>query len=225
MPSLSTLTTFLLIVAVFAATPGPSNLYVIAQGLRAGRRAGLAAAVGCALAAATYVAATILGLAALLASSATALSVLHYLGGAYLIFLGIRAWRAGARADTDHQPIPWSSPEHRLGNSPSHWRRALGRGFLVELSNPKVALFFLAFFPQFVHHNAGPITAQLLVLGIVFCLIGLLSDSLYALASGAIRQRAGGNRRLLGRTERASAVLYLGLGSWAIWTGSHVEAT
>lgn len=80
---------------MFAAAPGPSNLYVIAQGLRAGRRAGLAAAAGCALAAATYVAATILGLAALLASSATALSVLHYLGGAYLIFLGFRAWRAG----------------------------------------------------------------------------------------------------------------------------------
>ncbi|SHG31250.1 Threonine/homoserine/homoserine lactone efflux protein [Jatrophihabitans endophyticus] len=220
MPSLSTLTTFVLVVAAFAAVPGPSNLYVTAQGLRGGRRVALAAALGCALAAAAYAVATTFGLAALLASSAPALSALHYLGGAYLLFLGVRAWRAGGRIG-EQPPAQAASDERDIA---SRRRRAFVQGVVVELSNPKVALFFLAFFPQFVHRGSGSVTGQLVVLGAVFCVVGLLSDSIYALLAGALRQRIGSSRRLLGTSTRASGVLYLGLGGWSIWSGARVRA-
>lgn len=215
MPSVSTLSTFVVVVAAFAAVPGPSNLYVVAQGLRMGRRSALAAAVGCACGAATYVAATTVGLAALLASSATALSVLHYVGGAYLVFLGVRAWRS--------RELP---ARENTGMTATDARpaRTLARGFLVELSNPKVALFFLAFFPQFVHRSAGSVTEQLLILGVLFCVIGLLSDSTYALVFGTLRQRIAARRRLLAQSTRASSVLYLGLGAWSIWSGADTRA-
>lgn len=208
---MSTLSTFVVVVAAFAAVPGPSNLYVVAQGLRAGRRSALAAACG----AATYVAATTVGLAALLSSSATALSVLHYVGGAYLVFLGVRAWRS--RELPAHENTGTNSADARPG-------RALARGFLVELSNPKVALFFLAFFPQFVHRSAGSVTEQLLILGAVFCVIGLLSESIYALVFGTLRQRIAARPRLLAQSTRASSILYLGLGAWSIWSGADTRA-
>src|SRR5262245_40184814 len=182
MPDSATLLTFVAIAAVFAAVPGPSNLFVVSQGLRAGRRAGLAAAAGCALGALTYVAATTVGLAAVLASSAPALSVLHYVGGAYLLFLGVRLLR-------DRPALPASDVG---GSGPARAApraRFFRRGVFVELSNPKVALFFLALFPQFVDPHQGPAQAQILILGVIFCAVGLASDSLYALAGGAIRRR------------------------------------
>jgi threonine/homoserine/homoserine lactone efflux protein len=206
MPTITTLATFVLLVAVFAAVPGPSNLYVVAQGLRAGPRPALAGALGCALGAMTYVAATTLGLAAVLASSAATLSVLHYVGGAYLILLGIRAWRGGGH------PARACSSEREGAAA-----RSLRQGFLVELSNPKVALFFLALFPQFVHRDQG---AALLVLGVTFSVVGLLSDSLYALASSTFRARVVTSHRLATRTGRISGMTYLGLGAWAIWSGA-----
>src|SRR5262249_14969008 len=136
MPDSATLLTFVAIAAVFAAVPGPSNLFVVSQGLRAGHRAGLAAAAGCALGALTYVAATTVGLAAVLASSAPALSVIHYVGGAYLLFLGLRLVRDGPAlpaADAPRSGTALATPGARF----------LRRGLFVELSNPKVALFFL----------------------------------------------------------------------------------
>lgn len=206
MPSLATLLTFAGIVAVFAAAPGPSNLYVVAQGMRAGRRPALEAALGCACGAMAYVVATTLGLAAILASSATALSVLHYVGGAYLLLLAIRAFRE--RPDDRDEAAPAPSQGHFLR-----------RGFLVELSNPKVALFFVAFFPQFVHPDRGAAWSQILVLGAVFCAVGLLSDSLYAVTAGTFGSRF---RRVANRT---SGTLYLGLGAWAIWSGTRTHST
>jgi threonine/homoserine/homoserine lactone efflux protein len=219
-PSLATLAGFVAIVFVFAAVPGPSNLYVVARGLRAGRRPALAAALGCALGASVYVAATAAGLAALLASSTAALSALHYAGGAYLLLLGVRALRQSHHGDggsrvRDEDPGGQGTPRE----SPSLWQ-----GFLVELGNPKVALFFLAFFPQFVHPDRGAAWSQVLVLGAVFCLVGLLSDSLYALGSGSLRQGLRSRARWLRRSERASGVIYLGLGAWAIASGARAEA-
>jgi threonine/homoserine/homoserine lactone efflux protein len=214
-PTLSTLLTFVAVVAAFAAVPGPSNLYVVAQGLRGGRRPALAAALGCALAALTYALATVVGLAALLASSAPALSALHYVGGAYLLYLGVHAWRAGGRA----------APGFASGKGGQNaGLRSLRRGFVVELSNPKVALFFLAFLPQFVHRHDGAAWSQLLTLGVVFCLVGLASDSLYAVGTGTVRERIGSSRRVAARSERASSALYFGLGGWAIWSGTRVQA-
>jgi threonine/homoserine/homoserine lactone efflux protein len=188
-------------------------MYVVSQGLRAGRRAGLAAALGCAIGASIYVAATCVGLAALLASSVTALAVLHYVGGAYLLFLGIRvlrdrSWAGGIEQETG---VP-------------RGRRFLRRGVFVELTNPKVALFFLALFPQFVHSDSGAAWSQILVLGVVFCLVGLASDSMYALGSGTIRSRVVSSPRLTAWSNRASGTMCLGLGAWSIWSGARVDA-
>jgi threonine/homoserine/homoserine lactone efflux protein len=197
---------------VFAAIPGPSNLYVVSQGLRAGRRSALITAVGCALGAWTYVVATALGLAALLASSATTLSVLHYVGGAYLILLGVRTFRRRRSAlEVTQTAAPAGG-------------RFVRRGLLIELSNPKVALFFLALFPQFVHVSRGAIWSQVLVLGGVFCLIGLASDSLYAFASGALHRNLARNRRALARGNALSGVICVGLGAWSMWSGARTRA-
>jgi threonine/homoserine/homoserine lactone efflux protein len=204
--------TFVVIAAGFAALPGPSNMYVVSQGLRAGRRAGLAAAAGCAIGAMVYVTATCLGLAALLASSVTALEVLHYVGGAYLIYLGVRFFR-------DRSMSP--SFDRGAGGPPRE--RFLSRGVFVELTNPKVALFFLALFPQFVHAEQGAAWSQILVLGVIFCLVGLASDSVYAVGSGTIRSRLAASPRLIAWSNRASGTMCIGLGAWSIWSGARVN--
>jgi threonine/homoserine/homoserine lactone efflux protein len=212
MPAPATLATFMVIAAGFAALPGPSNLYVVSQGLKAGRRAGLAAAAGCAIGAMVYVAATCVGLAALLASSATVLTVVHYVGGAYLILLGFRAFRSRAMTSSFDEPV---------GGPPS--QRFLRRGVFVELTNPKVALFFLALFPQFIHAERGAAWSQILVLGLLFCLVGLASDSIYAIGSGSIRSRLAENPRLTTWSNRASGTMCVGLGAWSIWSGARMD--
>jgi threonine/homoserine/homoserine lactone efflux protein len=211
-PAPATLLTFVLIAAGFAALPGPSNMYVVSQGLRAGHRAGLAAAAGCAIGASVYVVATCVGLAALLASSVTALTVLHYVGGAYLLFLGFRFLRDRSTPTFDQED---GAPRRE------HFLR---RGIFVELTNPKVALFFLALFPQFVHADRGATWSQFLVLGVLFCLLGLASDSLYAVGSGTIRSRLAASPRLIAWSNRASGTMCLGLGAWSIWSGARVDA-
>lgn len=206
--------TFVPIVAVFAAIPGPSNLFVVAQGLRCGRRPALLAAVGCACGASIYVVATALGLAALLASSATALTLLHYIGGAYLILLAGQALRGAGE------------PVGQVESAPALAGGWLRRGLLVELANPKVALFFLAFFPQFVHPDQGATWLQILILGVIFCLVGLISDSVYAVSSGSLRATlAKKRRRLRAGANAVSGVIYLALGAWAIWSGSQTRAS
>jgi threonine/homoserine/homoserine lactone efflux protein len=202
MPALHTLIAFSLVSVVFVAVPGPSNLFVAAQGLRSGPGAGVAAAAGCATGALTYVAATAAGLSALIASSQVAFAVVHYAGAAYLCWLGVSALRSREHA-TDE------APERR-----SPWR-SYRQGVVVELGNPKVALFFLALFPQFLHADRGPAALQVLVLGALFVAIGLASDSLYGLGAGRLgRVRTRRSRpRVAGRV---TGLLYLGLGGWAV---------
>jgi threonine/homoserine/homoserine lactone efflux protein len=191
------------VAAAFVAIPGPSNLYVVARGVQSGTRAAVAGAVGCASGALTYVAATAAGLSALLASSQAVFAAVHYAGAAYLCWLGVAALRSrGERPAAAGRPrSPWSSYR---------------QGFAVELGNPKVALFFLALFPQFLHRGDGAAATQVLVLGALFVGIGLTSDCLYALAAGRLARE-----RQLGRggPRRAVGLLYLGLGGWAALSG------
>jgi threonine/homoserine/homoserine lactone efflux protein len=212
-PAPATLLTFVVIVAGFAAVPGPSNLYVVSQGLRAGRRAGLSAAVGCAIGASLYVLITCAGLAAVLASSVTALAVLHFVGGAYLVFLGFRVMRDRSMAPSFDQ-APGTPGTNRF----------LRRGVFVELTNPKVALFFLALFPQFVHTQSGAAWSQILVLGALFCLVGLASDSMYAVGSATIRSRLREKPGLIAWSNNTSGAMCIGLGAWSIWSGARVDA-
>jgi threonine/homoserine/homoserine lactone efflux protein len=207
-PAVHTLVVFALVAAAFVAVPGPSNLYVLTRGLQSGSRAAVAGAAGCATGAFVYVAATAAGLAALLASSQIVFAALHYAGAAYLCWLGIAALRS-------HAPeLPSTVARPR-----SVWR-SYRQGALVELGNPKVALFFLALFPQFIHDGAGPAALQVLILGAIFVSLGFASDSMYALGSGRLRALLLRRPRLRLGQHRATGVLYLGLGGWAALSGS-----
>jgi threonine/homoserine/homoserine lactone efflux protein len=207
MPATQTLLVFALVAAAFVAMPGPSNLFVLAEGLRGGSRSGVAAATGCASGAMIYVAATAAGLSALLASSQVLFAGLHYAGAAYLCWLGISALRSPV-AD-----LPTADAVRPT-------RRSYRRGLLVELGNPKVALFFLALFPQFLHRGAGAVAAQVLVLGALFVSLGLASDCLYALGAGRLNAWLRRHPSHLRRQRRATGVFYLGLGAWAAVSGA-----
>jgi threonine/homoserine/homoserine lactone efflux protein len=207
MPAAHTLLAFSLIALAFIAIPGPSNLYVMARGLQSGSAAAIAGAAGCATGAMTYVAATAAGLSAVIASSQVVFAGLHYAGAAYLCWLGIAALR-----------LPGSAPPRAAGHG-SPWR-SYRQGLYVELGNPKVALFFLALLPQFVHSGSGPTALQVLVLGAIFVAIGLASDSLYALGSGRLSGWLARRPKRWRRQQRATGVLYLGLGGWAAASGS-----
>jgi threonine/homoserine/homoserine lactone efflux protein len=208
MPSLHTLLAFCILAAVFVAIPGPSNLYVLARGLQSGSQAAVAGAAGCATGAFVYVAATAAGLSALLASSATVFAAIHYAGAAYLCWLGIVALRSRA------PELPRSAPGPR-----SVWR-SYRQGAVVELGNPKVALFFLALFPQFIHADAGPAALQALIFGTIFVSLGFASDSMYAVGSGRLRAFLTRRPKVHRRQHRATGLLYLGLGGWAAVSGS-----
>src|SRR3954466_16024713 len=199
---------FALVAAVFVAVPGPSNLFVLTRGSQSGSGAAVAGAAGCATGAFTYVVATAAGLSALLASSHAVFAAIHYAGAVYLCWLGI----AALRSRTPELPRAATGPR-------SVWR-SYRQGALVELGNPKVALFFLALFPQFIRGGAGPAGLQLLIVGAIFVSLGFASDGMYALGSGRLRALLLRRPRLRLRQHRATGVLYLGLGGWAALSGS-----
>jgi threonine/homoserine/homoserine lactone efflux protein len=178
MPSWETLLVFTAAALVLSASPGPSNLYVLACSVSQGHRAGYVAALGLACGGLVHVAGAALGLAALFHQSATAFTVVKYIGAAYLVWLGIQCLRDGAKG----QPLAIEAPHAA--------RRSHGRIFresaLVEMLNPKVALFFLAFLPQFVDPAAGPIAPQTLLLGLIVTATALPCDLLVAWTSGRI---------------------------------------
>jgi threonine/homoserine/homoserine lactone efflux protein len=206
MPATHTLIAFALVAAAFVAIPGPSNLYVIGRGLQSGPPAAVAGAAGNATGALTYVAATAAGLSALIASSQLVFAGLHYAGAAYLCWLGIAALRSPAT----------EAPKATANGS--LWR-SYRQGAFVELGNPKVALFFLALFPQFVDRGAGHAALQVLVLGAIFVACGFLSDSLYAMGAGRLSRWLARHPRRYRRQQRATGLLYLGLGGWAAASG------
>jgi threonine/homoserine/homoserine lactone efflux protein len=190
--------------------PGPAVLYIVGRSIEQGRLAGFVSILGIHLATLVHVAAATIGLSALLASSALAFGIVKYAGAAYLIWLGCR--KLFGR--------PESAQEARQIITHSH-RRLLRDGFVVNLLNPKTALFFLAFLPQFVDVGRGHVAMQIAFLGLVFTLLGLLSDGCYALAAGT----AGGwlkRRRAYLSVERyVSGVLFIGLGVTAALAGNH----
>jgi threonine/homoserine/homoserine lactone efflux protein len=214
MPSAGTLAVFLLVATGVIVVPGPSNLYVLGRGLQSGHRAAVAGACGCATAALIYVVATAVGLSALIASSETLFAAIHYAGATYLCAIGVIALRRGHDG-----PAP-AAPAAPVSIWPAY-----RQGVLVELGNPKVALFFLALFPQFIHDGAGPAWLQVLILGGLFAAIGLASDSAYAMGSGRLRTRllARGRPRL--PWQRLTGLLYIGLGLWAAFGGGDRRAS
>ena len=193
MPTLETLIAFFGVAVILALTPGPDNIFVLLQSAQRGWRAGLAVVVGLCAGILVHTAAVALGLAALFAASAVAFTVLKFCGAAYLAYLAWGALRAPAAvASQDDGPTPAASPV-------SLWRMA-GRGVVMNLTNPKVLVFFLAFLPQFADPALGGMAPQLMVLGMVFMLATLL-------VFGAIACFSGVFGTLLQRSARAQTVL------------------
>ena len=196
MPELHTFVIFAAASAAFLAVPGPSVIYIISRSLAEGRTAGIVSALGIQAGGLVHVTAATVGVSALLASSATAFSIVKYAGAAYLIFLGLRRL-----LDGEEQEEGDGGPVAR--------RQLFWQGVLVNSLNPKTALFFLAFLPQFVDPGRGAVAPQVLALGVLFLVLATLSDSSYALVAGSVRGWLRGRRRAL---ARASGVSYVGLG-------------
>lgn len=205
MPSLETLLLFIVTALVIHISPGPSNLYVLSRSISQGSGAGFAAAAGLALGGAVYVAAAALGLSVLFQVSATAYWTLKIVGAGYLIWLGIGAWRDALRRDGTAGPV---APLAR----DSRWR-IFRQSVLVEVLNPKSALFYLAFLPQFVDPAVGSVTLQLLVLGALSVLLAVPCDGAVALAAGQVA-RLLARRPLFTRVQHGvSGTILIGLGA------------
>ncbi len=208
MPGPETLAVFAVAVVFFAVVPGPAVLYIVTRSIDQGRFAGLASAVGIATGNLIHVAAATLGLSALLASSAIAFSVVKYLGAAYLIYLGVR------------KLLERHDEAEGTATSTRSFRRLYGEGVVVATLNPKTALFFLAFLPQFVVPSEGSPASQIAVLGVVLVTITAVSDGLYGLLSGAAAGWLRGNHRLVRRRRLFTGTVYIGLGVSAAFAGS-----
>src|SRR5262249_36141720 len=172
LPDAQSLGIFALAALVLLLTPGPAVLYIVARSVDQGRRAGLVSVLGVHVGTLVHVLAAAAGLSALLTASATAFSVVKYLGAAYLVYLGVRRLLSrGASAQ-------------RVDGRERRLSRVFLDGVTVNVLNPKTALFFLAFLPQFVDVTRGRVGAQVLCLGLVFVLLGAVTDGLYAVSSG-----------------------------------------
>jgi threonine/homoserine/homoserine lactone efflux protein len=197
----ATLALFMAASLALAVVPGPAVLYIVAQSVDQGRLAGLVSASGIATGGLVHVVAATIGLSSLLASSATAFTIVKYAGAAYLIFLGVR------RLTTREQQL-----EEEVGRSPRTRRRLFADGVIVNVLNPKTALFFLAFLPQFVDPDAGSAWLQILALGLVFVAIAFCSDSLWALAAGTLGSWLRRSRWYLGVKRWVTGTVFVGLG-------------
>lgn len=204
MPTGATLLTFSLTSLALIALPGPSVAYILATTLRSGRGAGVAATLGVETGYLVHVLGTVVGLSAVIATSAAAFSVVKVAGAGYLLFLAWRAWRSrddrtlGTLTDRTDGPAPDAGR-----------RRAFLRALPVGALNPKTAIFYLAFLPQFVRADAGPAVTQLLVLGLLFIALATVVDVQWALAGGLLRRRLPGLRMRV--VDRVGAVVLAAL--------------
>jgi threonine/homoserine/homoserine lactone efflux protein len=185
MPEPSTLALFAVAAVTLLVIPGPAVLYIVTRSVDQGRAAGLASVCGVHVGTLVHVAAAALGLSALLVSSATAYDAVRWLGAVYLVWLGVR--RLLARDD--------DLAAAGSGNRRTGLGRIFAQGVVVNVLNPKTALFFFAFLPQFVDTSRGSVPFQVVVFGVAFVVLGFLSDGAYAVAAstgaGWLRRRPG----------------------------------
>jgi len=199
-PDSGTVWIFCLTAVALLVIPGPAVLYVVVQGAEQGRRVGVASVLGIHLGTLVHVAAATVGLSALIVASSLAFNAVKFAGAVYLIFIGVR------------KLLGRDEPRLEPGRQKVSYRRAFMRGAVVNVLNPKTALFFLALLPQFIDTDRGGIWSQALLLGLVFVGLGLVTDSLYALAAGTV----GGFLRRRRRAMRyGSGLVFVGLGAAA----------
>ena len=213
MPEASTFALFVAAALALLLVPGPAVFYVVARSVEGGRATGLISVLGVELGTLVHVVFAAIGLSAVLVSSATAFTVVKWLGAAYLVYLGLQ--HLLARDGDDEEKLP--------AGGAARLPRVFTQSVLVQVLNPKVALFFLAFLPQFVDPSRGAAWTQVVVLGATVAALGLFTDGLYALLGGAagdwLKRRMAGSG--LGRVQRyVSGGIYLALGAATAVSGS-----
>jgi threonine/homoserine/homoserine lactone efflux protein len=189
-----TIVSFMGAAVILYITPGADLMFTLASGLTGGPRAGLAAAAGISLGVLVHVAMAALGLAVLLLAYPAAYLAIKYVGAAYLLFLAIQSWRAG--------------DDLRTGTGAASTWRAFRRGFMTNILNPKVALFVLAFLPQFTDPAVGPVWHQIILLGLMLALGGVITDGVFGIFAGVMAQRL---KTMTGAMNKIAAIVFGGL--------------
>jgi threonine/homoserine/homoserine lactone efflux protein len=205
MPDGSTLLLFVGASLALLALPGPAVIYVVTRSIEHGRTAGIVSMLGVETGTFAYALAAAAGLSGLIAASMTAFTIVKYAGAAYLIYLGVRKL-----LERDQAQSAFAAGRSRL----------FLKGAIVQLLNPKIAIFFVAFLPQFVDSSRGPVAGQILVLGSIFTLLAVLSDGAYVLLAGAVGGWLRSGRRARSWLARCSGGVYIGLGLTAALSGS-----
>jgi threonine/homoserine/homoserine lactone efflux protein len=197
---MSTIPVFMAASIALLVIPGPAVLFIVARSSAQGRRAGFVSVVGVHTASIVHVLAAVVGLSAVVVASAVAFTAVKFVGGLYLIYIGVKSIRAARRTHT--VAMPALRPQRRL----------FGEAFIVNLLNPKVAIFFLAFLPQFVDRQHAPVWSQTLVLGVLYIGLGLCSDSMYVLVGAKVGQWLSGSAQRLRASRYAEGGILVGLG-------------
>jgi threonine/homoserine/homoserine lactone efflux protein len=211
MPSPSTLLVYAVTAVIVLLVPGPAVIYIVSQSVRQGRRAGIASVLGIHTGTLVQVVAAVLGASWLLVSSALAFSVVKYLGAAYLVYLGVRRLLG-----KDEQLAVEPGAEAR----PKRPARLFYQGVLVNVLNPKLALFFLAFLPQFVDRARGAVPMQVATFGVAFVLLGLCTDTSCALVAGTVGPWLRQHVRLLRGERYVVGSAFVGLGVAAAFSSA-----
>jgi threonine/homoserine/homoserine lactone efflux protein len=204
----STLTLFISVAAIMVFIPGPNTLYIIARSIQQGRLAGFISSLGVQVGTTVHMTAAAVGISALLVSSFWTFQVLKYAGAVYLVYLGIRMLVAKEKIEKPNV--------HRAKLS-----RVFYQGVIVNVLNPKTALFFFAFLPQFINPGRGAVALQVAILGTILIFLGTLSDSIYALASGTISDWLRGNLKFVRAQRYFAGTIYIGLGAVTALSGTH----
>ena len=194
------LVTFSLAAGLLIVVPGPAVLYVVARSVDQGKMAGIVSVLGIALGALVHSLAAAVGITAVLAASALAFSTVKYLGAAYLIYLGITTL------------LKKPDPQQKIVVERKPLWQIFRQGFVVNLLNPKTALFFLAFLPQFADPTRGSVPIQTFILGLIFVIIAFLSDSVYALLAGQLGGWLKQSQTFQQRQRYFSGLVYIALG-------------
>ena len=210
MPTLQSLLAFFGVAVLLALSPGPDNLFVLVQSMQRGWRVGIAVVVGLCLGVVGHTTAVALGLAAVFATSSVAFTALKWCGAAYLVYLAWGAWRAPvSAAKSDAGPDAVSADCSHIDSI--ELSAMVRRGVVMNLTNPKVLIFFLAFLPQFADPKLGPVGPQIFVFGAVFIVAAFLVFGAIALFSGAFGNLLLRSPKAQFWLNKITAVVFLGL--------------
>ncbi|MGB1288930.1 MAG: LysE family translocator [Aggregatilineales bacterium] len=211
MPDSTQLITFIIASMALLIVPGPAVLYIVTRSIDGGRRVGLVSVAGICTGTMVHVIAAAIGLSALLVSSALLFNLVKVAGAAYLIYLGVR--RLMTKVDDD-------TTREQTEDVPKQLSEAYRQGVIVNLLNPKTALFFFAFLPQFADPARGALAPQVLFLGLLFVFLSVCSDSVYAILAGTAREWLRSSQSFAYARRYFAGAVYIVLGITTLLSGS-----